>query len=74
MTHLTDARGTRLRVGQTVTFVQYNDLGFGTVKKIGDTCVEVHPHIAAITASEPDYTEPMAPDRVAIVETKGHRR
>lgn len=44
------------------------------MKKIGDTCVEVHPHIAAITASEPDYTEPMAPDRVAIVETKGHRR
>lgn len=31
MTHLTDARGTRLRVGQTVTFVQYNDLGFGTL-------------------------------------------
>lgn len=69
MTHLTDARGTRLTVGQTVAFVQYNSLGFGAVKKVGTNLVEVRPDI-----TDPDYSTPMTPGHVVIVPAKGGAR
>ena len=74
MTDHTDARGDRLEVGQTVAYPHYNDLGFGTVRKLGADTVEVHPDLAEITRMDPGYTMPVLPSRVVIVPSKGGRR